>query len=182
MAVDNLVHSNECGLPLNAIAWLETHHASKAAERTQMICDLLLKAGSLVVDAGCGPGLWTPLLAQAIGPLGHIIGVDISQEALVTAQQRSYSKAYRHQVQYKYAPMEALPLAPGTADAIFSANVSQYLAKPVGTFRMLGRYLKEGGRLIIKDIDFGTMRFYNIDSSLQARVFQAREQWERISC
>jgi ubiquinone/menaquinone biosynthesis C-methylase UbiE len=180
MAVDNLVHGNECGLPLNAITWLETHHASKATERTQMIRDLLLKAGSFVVDAGCGPGLWTPLLAQAIGPHGHIIGVDISQEALVTAQQRSYGKTYRHQVQYKYATMEALPLAPGAADAIFSANVSQYLAQPVSTFHTMGRYLKEGGRLIIKDIDFGTMRFHNIDSGLQARVFQAREQWERV--
>ncbi|HVB26171.1 MAG TPA: methyltransferase domain-containing protein [Ktedonobacteraceae bacterium] len=180
MAVDNLVYGNECGLPLNAITWLETHHASKIAERSQMIHDLLLKPGSLIVDAGCGPGLWTPLLARAIGPHGRIIGVDISQEALTTAQRRSYGKKYRHQVQYKYAPMEELPLAPGSADAIFSANVSQYLADPVGTFHAMGRYLKEGGRLIIKDIDFGTMRFHNIDRGLQTRVFQAREQWERV--
>src|ERR1039457_6576941 len=102
MAVDNLVHGNECGLPLNAITWLETHHASKTAERSQMVRDLFLKPGSLIVDAGCGPGLWTPFLAQAVGPNGRIIGVDISQEALVTAQRRSYGEPYRHQVQYKY--------------------------------------------------------------------------------
>ena len=179
MAVDNLVHGNECGLPLNAITWLETHHASKTAERSQMVRDLLLKPGSLVVDAGCGPGLWTPLLAQAVGPDGRILGVDVSQEALITARQRNYGEPYCYQVQYTYATMEELPLAPATADAIFSANVSQYLADPASTFRAMGRYLKEDGRLIIKDIDFGTMRFYNIDSSLQARVFQAREQWER---
>lgn len=180
MAVDNLVYGNECGLALNAITWLETHHASKLAERSRMIRDLLLKPGSLIIDAGCGPGLWTPLLAQAVGPRGRIIGVDISQEALVTAQKRSYDNGYNHQVQYKYATMEDLPLPPGTADAIFSANVSQYLANPVSTFHSMGRYLKEGGRLVIKDIDFGTMRFHSIDSGLQARVFQAREQWERV--
>ncbi len=180
MAVDNLVYGNECGLPLNAITWLETHHVSKLPERSRMIRDLLLKPGSLVIDAGCGPGLWTPLLARAIGPHGRIIGVDISQEALVTAQRRSHDRGYNHQVQYKYATMEDLPLIPGTADAIFSANVSQYLANPVGTFRSMGRYLKEGGRLVIKDIDFGTMRFHTIDSCLQSRVFSAREQWERV--
>ncbi len=180
MAVDNLVYGNECGLPLNAITWLETHHESKLPERSQMIRDLFLQPGSLVVDAGCGPGLWTPLLAQAIGPRGRIIGVDISQEALVTAQKRSYNQWYRRQVQYKYATMEDLPLTPGTADAIFSANVSQYLADPAGTFQAMGRSLKDGGRLIIKDIDFGTMRFHTIDRSLQAKVFQAREQWERV--
>lgn len=179
MAVEQPVHTNECGLPLNAIEWLETHHQSKAFEREKMIRDLGLKAGSLVVDAGCGPGLWTPLLARAIGPRGHIIGVDISLEALVTAQRRSHGKWYRKQVEYRRASLEALPIDPGTADSIFSANVSQYLPNPVATFEAMGRYLKPGGRLVIKDIDFGTMRFHNIDTGLQARLFGAREQWER---
>ena len=180
MVVNSLVHVNECGLPLNAIEWLETHHASKAREREQIIRDLHFKAGSLVVDAGCGPGLWTPLLARALGPKGRIIGVDISAEALVTAQRRSQGKPYRHQVQYKCAELEQLPIAPGSADAIFSANVSQYLPEPVNTFATMGNYLADGGRIIIKDIDFGTMRFYNIGADLQTRVLRAREDWERV--
>src|SRR5258708_2694512 len=179
MAASNLVHSNEYGLPLNAIEWLETHHNSKAQERGQMIRDLHLRPGSLVVDAGCGPGLWTPLLAKAIGPAGRIIGVDISAEALVTAQQRSQDKPYHRQVQYKRAPMEQLPLPRRSANVIFSANVSQYLPDPSATFAAMGQYLKCGGQLVIKDIDFGTMRFHNIDTTLQAHVFQARERWER---
>src|SRR6266487_3823969 len=179
MAVNNVVHVNECGLPLNAIEWLETHHQSKALEREQMIRDLQLKPGSFVVDAGCGPGLWTPLLAQAIGPEGYILGIDISPEALVTAQKRSTNRWYRRQVQYKRALLEQLPIDYGTADMVFSANVSQYLPDPVTTFAAMGRYLASGGRLAIKDIDFGTMRFHNIDPGLQARVFQAREQWEK---
>jgi len=179
MAVDEVIHVNECGLPLNAIEWLETHHQSKVFERERMIRDLQLKKGSLVVDAGCGPGLWTPLLAKAIGPHGQIIGVDISPEALVTAQRRSTDTWYRHQVQYKLANLEQLPVEYGQADVIFSANVSQYLADPVSTFAAMGPYLTHGGRLVIKDIDFGTMRFSNIDSELQARVFQARERWEQ---
>ena len=63
---------------------------------------------------------------------------------------------------------------------IFSANVSQYLPEPVDTFAAMGPYLTNGGRLVIKDIDFGTMRFYNIDGGLQARVFRAREDWEQL--
>lgn len=179
MAVKNVVHVNECGLPLNAVEWLVTHHESKVAERTQMIRDLQLREGGLVVDAGCGPGLWTPLLAEAIGLSGRIIGVDISLEALVTAQRRCHRAPYRRQVQYKRASLDQLPLEAGCADAIFSANVSQYLADPVGTFAAMGRYLMTGGRLIIKDIDFGTLRFSYVDPDLQARVFQARELWEK---
>ncbi|HLI91407.1 MAG TPA: methyltransferase domain-containing protein [Ktedonobacteraceae bacterium] len=179
MAVNNVVHVNEYGLPLNAVAWLETHHQSKAFERARMIRDLEIRPGSFVVDAGCGPGLWTPLLAEAIGPKGRILGVDISPEALITAQRRSAHAWYRPQVQYKLAALEQLPIQYGQADLIFSANVSQYLADPVTTFAAMGPYLSQGGRLAIKDIDFGTMRFYNIDPALQARVLQARERWER---
>jgi ubiquinone/menaquinone biosynthesis C-methylase UbiE len=180
MAVNNLVHVNESGLPLNAIEWLETHHRSKTPEREQMIEDLRLKKGSYVIDAGCGPGLWTPLLARAIGPKGRITGVDISLAALVTAQQRSQGQRYQRQVQYKQGVLEQLPTQWGSADVIFSANVSQYLPDPVSTFAAMGQCLKHDGRLVIKDIDFGTMRFYNVDPTLQARVLQAREQWERL--
>ncbi len=170
MAVNHVIYMNECGLPLNSIEWLETHHRSKAPERTQMIRDLHLERGSFVVDAGCGPGLWTPMLARAIGPQGCITGVDISTEALVTAQRRSQGKWYAPQLQLRRAPLEQLPIQPGTAHMIFSANVSQYLPDPVSTFAAMGRYLAPGGRLAIKDIDFGTMRFSNIDTGLQARA------------
>ncbi len=179
MAVDKLVHVNECGLPLNAIEWLETHHRSKSPEREQMIRDLSLEPGSLIVDAGCGPGLWTPLLARAIGPKGHILGVDISPEALVTAQRRNKGRWYSRLVEYKQGLMEHLPLPVGSADVIFSANVSQYLPDPIATFAAMGRYLVPGGRIVLKDIDFGTMRFSDVDAGLQARVFQARERWEQ---
>lgn len=180
MAIENPVHVSECGLPLNAIEWLETHHRSKLVERECMIQDLHLECGSSVVDAGCGPGLWTPLLARALDPGGHIIGVDLSAEALVTARQRSCGQWYEGQVSYKQGSMEHLPVASDSVHAIFSANVSQYLPEPVKTFAALGRYLQPGGQLAIKDIDFGTLRFSNIDPSLQARVFQAREKWEKV--
>lgn len=180
MAASDVLHLNECGLPLNAVDWLETHHNSKAKERRQMIRDLQLERGSFIVDAGCGPGLWTPLLAEAVGPAGRILGVDISAEALITAQQRSHKAWYHSQVQYKRADLEQLPIARASADVIFSANVSQYLPNPVATFAAMGHYLADNGRLIVKDIDFGTMRFHNIDAGLQARVLDARERWEQM--
>jgi ubiquinone/menaquinone biosynthesis C-methylase UbiE len=180
MAVNDPLHVNEGGLPLNAIEWLETHHRCKTPERVQMIRDIYFKQGSFVVDAGCGPGLWVPLLARAIGYQGRILGVDVSPEALVTACKRIHGKRYERMVKYKRGLLEQLPVPYGSVDLIFSANVSQYLPEPVTTFAAMGRYLVPGGRLVIKDIDFGMMRFHNIDKGLQARVFQARERWEQL--
>ncbi len=180
MAVNNLIYMNEYGLPLNSIEWLETHHRSKAPERTRMIRDLHIVRGSHVVDAGCGPGLWTPMLARAVGPEGHITGVDISIEALITAHRRSQNKWYTSQLQLKRGTLEQLPVQSGSPQMIFSANVSQYLPDPISTFAAMGSCLAPGGRLAIKDIDFGTMRFSNIDAGLQARVLRARERWEKM--
>src|SRR5579883_2228649 len=110
MAVNKLIYENECGLPLNSIEWLEIHHRSKAPERTRMVRDLHIERGSHVVDAGCGPGLWTPMLAQAVGPEGLITGVDISIEALVTAHRRCQDKWYASQLRLKRGTLEQLPL------------------------------------------------------------------------
>ncbi|HLH62265.1 MAG TPA: methyltransferase domain-containing protein [Ktedonobacteraceae bacterium] len=180
MAVNNLIYENECGLPLNSIEWLEIHHRSKSPERTRMVRDLHIERGSHLVDAGCGPGLWTPMLAHAVGPEGRITGVDISIEALVTAHRRSQDKWYAPQLRLKQGTLEHLPVQPGSLQMIFSANVSQYLPDPISTFAAMGRCLAPSGRLAVKDIDFGTMRFSNIDAGLQARVLRAREQWEQL--
>ena len=179
MAVKNVVHVNECGFPLNSVEWLKRHHQSKAIEREKMIQDLHVEQGSFIVDAGCGPGLWTPLLAQAVGAQGHILGIDISTSALVAAQSRCAYSLYHHLVQFKQATLDQLPLAYGSVDLIFSANVSQYLVDPVATFAAMAAYLKRGGRLVIKDIDFGQMRLQGVDALLQERVFQARLRWEQ---
>ena len=108
MAVKSVLHVNECGLSLNATEWLERHHQSKAFERAKMIEDLQVEPGSFIVDAGCGPGLWTTLLAQAVGLQGHILGIDIAADALVAAQKHCAHSCYRHLVQFKRAMLDEL--------------------------------------------------------------------------
>src|SRR5260370_39133256 len=121
MAVNKVVYVNECGLPLNAVDWLVTHHRSKAPEREQMIRDLQIALGSLEIDAGCGPGLWIPLLAHAIGSAGRILGIDISTQALVTTQRRGAAKRDPSQAKNKDATLEQQSVQADTAELTFSA-------------------------------------------------------------
>ena len=44
------------------------------------------QTGSRGLDAGCGIGLQATLLARAVGPAGHVTGLDLSREALVYAK------------------------------------------------------------------------------------------------
>jgi ubiquinone/menaquinone biosynthesis C-methylase UbiE len=58
------------------------------AYRRQAVQALDLKPGDTVVDAGCGTGLNFGWLQRAVGPTGHIIGVDLTDAMLTKAEQR----------------------------------------------------------------------------------------------
>lgn len=47
-----------------------------------------LKPGDTVVDAGCGTGHNLPILAEAVGPTGKVIGVDFTDAMLELAEDR----------------------------------------------------------------------------------------------
>jgi len=56
--------------------------------RAAGIRSLRLSAGDIVLDLGCGTGLNFPLLQQAVGPTGLVIGVDRSPAMLEMAHAR----------------------------------------------------------------------------------------------
>jgi demethylmenaquinone methyltransferase/2-methoxy-6-polyprenyl-1,4-benzoquinol methylase len=58
------------------------------AQRRQAVAALGLRPGDTVIDLACGTGLNFPLLQQAVGPAGRIIGVDLTDAMLARAQDR----------------------------------------------------------------------------------------------
>ena len=58
------------------------------AYRQRAVEALGLHAGDTVVEIGCGTGLNFPLLQEAVGPTGRIIGVDLTDAMLEQARQR----------------------------------------------------------------------------------------------
>ena len=46
------------------------------------------KPGECVLDVGCGTGTTTLRIAEAVGPSGRVLGVDISEQQLGLARQR----------------------------------------------------------------------------------------------
>src|ERR1700692_857713 len=46
------------------------------------------RAGSTVIDVGCGCGATTIEIARAVGPLGRVVGIDVSSSMLAIAAER----------------------------------------------------------------------------------------------
>lgn len=58
------------------------------AYRKKAVSALRLKRGDVVVEIGCGTGLNFPLLEEAVGPEGKVIGVDMTDAMLSRARER----------------------------------------------------------------------------------------------
>lgn len=98
--------------------------------------------GEMAIDVGCGPGTTTAALASAVGPEGHVLGVDISQVLIDAALTRRLPNAT-----FVVADAGTHPFEAGSADLIFSRFGVMFFADPVAAFVNLRRALKPSGRL-----------------------------------
>jgi ubiquinone/menaquinone biosynthesis C-methylase UbiE len=57
--------------------------------RRRAVQALALAEGDTVLDVACGTGLSFPLLAAAVGPRGHIVGIEQSPEMMAGATRRA---------------------------------------------------------------------------------------------
>jgi len=66
------------------------------ALRRKAVEALRLRPGDTVTEIGCGTGLNFPLIERAIGPDGHIIGVDLTDAMLTQARRRIQAHRWRN--------------------------------------------------------------------------------------
>jgi ubiquinone/menaquinone biosynthesis C-methylase UbiE len=88
------------------------------AQRRRAVQALGLRPGDRVIDIACGTGLNFPLIEEAIGPGGRIIGVDLTDAMLARAQDRIATNAWSN---VRLVQADAADFAfPAEVDAILS--------------------------------------------------------------
>ncbi|MHA1360755.1 MAG: methyltransferase domain-containing protein [Candidatus Helarchaeota archaeon] len=154
------------------IGWLVDHHMTKLEERTAMIESLNFKPGDTVLDLGCGPGLWTPLLAEQIKPDGHVTGMDISKD-LIEYATKNLEEDLEDNIEYQTGDFHNIPFKDNTFDVTFFGNCFAYVTDHKTVLDELKRVTKKGGRVIAKDFDGAIIIFHPIDPHLQLKVLAA---------
>jgi SAM-dependent methyltransferase len=101
--------------------------------------------GERILDIGCGCGTTTILLADAVGPAGHVTGLDVSAPMLGWARQRS---AGRDNLTWVLDDAATHAFAPATYDLLFSRFGVMFFGNPVAAFANLRNALKPGGRMV----------------------------------
>ncbi len=82
---------------------------------------LSLPVGSCGLDAGCGIGLITQLLLEAISPGGHVTGIDLSPEYLDFARENASSNSLK-QISFQEGDVNRLPFEDNSFDWIWSMD------------------------------------------------------------
>ena len=111
---------------------------------------LRLPKGSRGLDAGCGIGLQALLLAEAIGPTGHVTGLDLSPAFLRYAEEVVNESDLSDRISFREGDVSKLPFDDDTFDWVWSVDSVGY---PVGDLlpllRELGRVVKPRGTVAI---------------------------------
>lgn len=120
--------------------------------------DSLFPRGSAVLEAGCGVGAQTGILAKK-NPRAKFISMDISA-ASVSAAQASAKKAKLRNVEFVQGDIFHLPFADESFDHIFVCFVLEHLPDPVRALSHLKRVLKKGGTITVIEGDHGSAMMY----------------------
>jgi SAM-dependent methyltransferase len=129
--------------------WVERAEIQEA--RNIEVAQILLRearaiAGERVLDVGCGPGATALPLAAAVGPGGHVTGVDIAEPMLGLLRRRIAEQGIANLTPL-LADAQTHAFAPASFDLLTSRFGVMFFADHLAAFRNLGGALRPGGRL-----------------------------------
>ncbi|HSP55673.1 MAG TPA: class I SAM-dependent methyltransferase [Dehalococcoidia bacterium] len=141
-----------------AAGWLMSFGQLPAIRR-QSLAVADLQSGERVLDVGCGPGSLTIPAARSLGKGAKVAGIDASPEMIEVATGKAKKQGL--EIDFRVAPVEALPFEDGEFDVVLSSLMLHHLPDDVKAagLREIVRVLKPGGRLIAIDLTGGHSPF-----------------------
>lgn len=149
------------------------------------IARLALAPGARVLDVCCGAGASAVPAAEAVGPSGSVLGVDLSAKLLALARSKAEARGLRH-VEFREGDLLALELPPASFDAVVCVFGIFFVPDMPTAVRALWRLVRPGGRLALTT--WGPRLFEPLDSVFWRAVGERRPElrrgfnpWERIT-
>lgn len=126
-----------------------------------LVDELAVQPGERVLDVGCGRGAALLPLAEAAGPTGHVLGIDLSPRmvALTAADVRDLPH-----VEVRVADASAPGLTAASYDVIASSLVLFFLPDPAAAVRTWTELLVDGGRLGVATFGPQDERWKQVDA------------------
>jgi SAM-dependent methyltransferase len=166
------------GHAMSSAGHLDNRYIANRPEYEGMLRSAGIKSGWHVLDAGCGGGSFLPLMAELVGQDGQIGALDLAPENVNAVASMVARGDFPCPVETRIGSITKLPYPDHQFDAVWSANVSQYLtdeelSTAVAEFR---RVVRPGGLVAIKDIDASGVQFQPLEPMMFSRLIAAHKR------
>lgn len=137
--------------------------AERLLDQAETLTDLLhgdsdFPEGTTVLEAGCGVGAQTVVLA-ARNPGADIVSMDISRESLALAQQRVREHGFSN-VQFMHGDLYDPPFPEASFDHVFLCFVLEHLPDVHRALEGLAKRIRPGGMITVIEGDHGSACFH----------------------
>jgi SAM-dependent methyltransferase len=129
-----------------------------------------LNKGERLLDVGCGTGTAAIALSGRVGATGQVRGIDASALMIAEAARRAAGRA---NIVFEVGDAAALDFADGSFDAYRSERTLQWLGDPQRALSEAVRVVRQGGRIVVVDTDWGTLALDYPDEELSRRYHAA---------
>ena len=154
-------------LPLSLVA---AEDRAQWQQPDRVMQDLNLTTHACVADIGCGSGYFTFRLAQAVGPQGKVLAVDVSDKALMPVRQR-IEQEHLTNIEVVVSASRDAKLAAASVDAALLCNMLHDVdaSDRLPLLQSAVRAIKPGGKLFLIDFARGRGVKVHPDEKLLSR-------------
>ena len=151
----------------------------------QTVSRLRLEAGEKILDVCCGSGASAIPAAQAVGPNGFVLGVDLAENLIDLAKTKARERGLEN-IEFRVADMLDLDLAPSTFDVVICVFGIFFVPDMQQAIQTLWKLVRPGGRLAIttwgpRFFEPVNTAFWNAVRNERADLYKGFNPWDRIS-
>lgn len=144
-----------------------------------------LEPGHRVLDVCCGSGASAIPAAQAVGPSGSVLAIDLAEPLLERGRGKARSLGLTN-IDFRRTDFEALDGPPEHFDAVVCVFGIFFVRNMPAAVRHLWQCLKPGGTLAITTwgpdvLEPGNTAFWNAIHAHRPDLYKSFNAWDRIS-
>jgi ubiquinone/menaquinone biosynthesis C-methylase UbiE len=143
-----------------------------------------LRVGDRVLDLCCGSGASALPAARAVGPTGHVLGVDVAESLLQLGRNKAQQQGLSNIV-FQKADFETLGLADASFDAVVCVFGIFFVPDMAAAVAELWRMVRPGGKLAVtswgeKVFEPANQQFWDAIKAERPDLVKAFTPWEQI--
>lgn len=121
-------------------------------ERQKIVDSLNIHVGQSVADIGAGTGVFTELLSERVGTVGHVYAVDVVPEFISHIKNLAAERKLKNVRAVLSSPI-SIKLPADSIDHAFVCDTYHHLETPRNMLASIYRALRPGGKLVIVDFE-----------------------------